>query len=384
MSYQLLQKMPSKAVIVSILILSLIIIGIFLYRQKSPNNQILEQLWLSYKSKYYDSKSGRTIDEQREGVTTSEGQSYTMLRSLWMNDQEVFNQSWIWTKQNLGRKEDKLFSWLWGQKSPGQYGVITSQNGQNSAIDGDIDIAYSLVLASKKWNNPEFLNESKSIIKDIWTKAVILSETGKLILASNDLEKTYNKNQIVVNPSYFSTYAFREFAKITPEFEWNRLADDSYYILDKIHQTQFNPNKTTVLPPDWIEIDKKTLTILPSENRNFFGYDALRIPWRVAMDYRINKSQLAYDYLKKLNFLGKEFQNKNLLYTVYNTDGSVKDNYESLFAYSCALPYFDIIEPQKSSNILNDKILPRLNENLSYYESNWAWFSLALYYNQLN
>lgn len=363
-----------------------IVLGLFVIQNSNKDKKILDLLWANYKSQYIDKESGRAIDEQSKGITTSEGQSYSMLRSVISNDKSTFDKSWHWTKNNLKRSEDNLFSWKWGERKDSSYGILYDVDGQNVAFDADIDIAYSLILANKKWNNKEYLDESRLIIKDIWSKAVVVSNPGKLILASNDLEKKYNKSKIVVNPSYFSTYAFHAFAKITPELEWNRLADDCYFLLNKINDTKLVNDKPTLLPPDWLNIDKENLSITSTEsNKTVFGYDAVRIPWRVALDYSLNKNDNALNYLKKLSFLSQEYQNKGMIYSVYDATGNVVENSESLWVYSTLLEYFNLVDNSKSQQILESKILSKLQsknyKNLNYYEANWVWFGLALHYN---
>lgn len=372
--------------VVGVCLILSIALGIVFVQNSNKDKQLLNSLWTNYKSQYIDKGSGRAIDEQSDGMTTSEGQSYSMLRAVISGDKSTFDKSWQWTKDNLRRIEDNLFSWKWGKRKDNSYGVLFETGGQNVAFDGDIDIAFSLILASKKWNNKEYLDESKAIIKDIWSKGVVVSNSGKLILASNDLEKKYNKTNIVVNPSYFSTYAFHSFAKVTPELEWNRLADDCYFFLNKILDTKLISDKPTVLPPDWINIDKEKLTITPAENKKIlFGYDAIRIPWRVALDYNQNRNEPALNYMKKLGFLSQEFQNKGMIYTVYDIVGNVVENSESIWVYSSLLEFFNIVDQSKSQSILESKILPKLKsnnyKNMGYYESNWTWFGLALNYN---
>jgi endoglucanase len=378
----------SKKTIIGICIglILCLLLSIFVYQNSNKDIKILDKLWTNYKSQYIDKDSGRAIDEQNQGITTSEGQSYSMLRSVFSSDKSTFDRSWQWTKNNLRRSEDSLFAWKWGKRLDNSYGVLYDMDGQNVAFDADIDIAYSLILASKKWNNKEYLDESKIIIKDIWNKGVIVSNPGKLILASNDLEKKYNKTTIVVNPSYFSTYAFHTFAKITPELEWNRLADDCYFLLNKIQETKLISDKTTLLPPDWVNIDKQNLNITSLETKkSVFGYDAIRIPWRIALDYSLFKNEKAINYLTKLSFINQEFQNKGMIYTVYDIAGNVIENSESIIVYSSLLEYFNLIDPSKSQQILNSKILAKLEnqnfKNITYYEANWAWFGLALNYN---
>jgi endoglucanase len=377
-------KKTLSAIVVA-LILS-IALTVIVLQNSNKDKQVLDSLWTNYKSQYVDRDSGRAIDEQSGGITTSEGQSYSMLRAVISSDKTTFDKSWQWTKNNLKRVEDNLFSWQWGKRKDNSYGVLYDTGGQNVAFDGDIDIAYSLLIASSKWNNKEYLDDSKSIIRDVWNKGVVISNSGKLILASNDLEKKYNKTNIVVNPSYFSTYAFHAFAKVTPELEWNRLADDCYFFLNKIQDTKLLGDKPTLLPPDWVNIDKEKLIITNLvDKKSNFGYDAIRIPWRVALDYNLSRNDLAFNYLKKLGFLNLEFQNKGIIYTVYDVAGNVVENSESIWVYSSLLELFDITDQSKAKNILETKILPKLrannNKNMSYYESNWTWFGLALHYN---
>jgi endoglucanase len=372
-------------ILVCALLVLCILLGLTLFQNSTKDSKVIDTLWANYKTQYIDKDSGRAIDEQSSGITTSEGQSYSMLQAVILGDKRTFENSWKWTKNNLGRLEDNLFSWKWGKRTDSSYGVLYDVGGENVAFDADIDIAYSLILASKKWNNKVYLDESKLIIKDIWSKGVVISNSGRLILASNDLEKKLNKNAIVVNPSYFSAYAFHAFAKITPELEWDRLADDCYFLLGKIHDTKLMSDKPTVLPPDWVTINKDNLSITNTEGKNNrFGYDAVRIPWRVALDYDLYRSPQAIAYLRRLWFLGQELQNKGIIYTVYDVAGNVVENSESIWVYSSLLEFFNLVDQSKSQQLLSSKILPKLKDknykNLSYYEANWVWFGLALHY----
>src|SRR3989344_9581455 len=94
----------------------------------SPKTMLIS-LWNDYKKEYVQ-ESGRTVDKQRDGITTSEGQSYTMLRAVWLNDKDTFDKAWLWTRNNLQRQNDYLFSWLYGEKEDGDIGILTSQGGE--------------------------------------------------------------------------------------------------------------------------------------------------------------------------------------------------------------------------------------------------------------
>ncbi len=99
--------------------------------------------WSFYKYTFTD--DGRVMDPERSRITTSEGQSYAMLRALWTNDKEGFAQYWTWTKEHLQRT-DGLFSWKWDEH------VIDD----NTATDADVDIALALLLAGRQFANPSY------------------------------------------------------------------------------------------------------------------------------------------------------------------------------------------------------------------------------------
>src|SRR5690606_5554171 len=66
---------------------------------------MLQALWFNYKINYLEEDTFRSLDKQQGGITTSEGQSYTMLRAVWMDDKETFDRAWQWTKDNIQRRE---------------------------------------------------------------------------------------------------------------------------------------------------------------------------------------------------------------------------------------------------------------------------------------
>src|SRR4051812_28890176 len=68
--------------------------------------QLLTSLWESYKKEYLEPQTLRTLDKQQDNITTSEGESYTMLRAVWMDDRATFDASYQWSKDNLQHDND--------------------------------------------------------------------------------------------------------------------------------------------------------------------------------------------------------------------------------------------------------------------------------------
>lgn len=349
--------------------------------------EMMNSIWVRYKTEYLEPETYRTLDKQRENITTSEGQSYTMLRAVWMDDKETFDRSWKWTKDNLWRDEDRLFAWLFGETSTGQYGIITEQGGNNTATDGDTDIALALVFAYGRWKDEVYMGEALSIIRDVWEKEVI-TINGKPYLVANNLEKTEDKDHAIVNPSYFSPYAYKIFAELDPAHPWNELVDTSYEVLEKSIDMKLDKEQSAGLPPNWIALDKQTAEIRATgvENLNTdYSYDALRVPWRLALDWQWNNEPRAKNVLSKMRFIENEWDKNEAIYT-YTHDGTVISQDEVPALYGGNIGYFIVMDPAKAEDVYLKKLQflytpdkQNWKQTLSYYDDNWAWFGIALY-----
>ena len=353
---------------------------------------MLTSTWNGYKKAYLEPGTFRTVDKQREGVTTSEGQSYTMLRAVWMDDKEVFDKSWQWTKDNLQRDDDKLFSWLFGKRADGTFGILTEQGGGNTATDADSDIAMALLFAYARWGDENYLNEAKAIINDIWEKEVVIVN-GKPYLAANNVEKTSTSEYIVINPSYFSPYAYRMFAEVDPAHPWESLITTSYEVLEKSMSANLDKPESANLPPNWIVMHERTGEIKASPVSTLetnYGYDAIRVPWRIGLDWQWYKEPRAKALLERMSHLKEEWRDQKALYTVYSHDGQPLAKQQSPAHYGTSLGYFMVESPRIAEDIYTKKLallyspdIQSWKEQLSYYDDNWAWFGLALYSDQL-
>lgn len=127
------------------------------YKMLDKTEVILSDSWQYYLNNFV-SNDGQVTDPAT-GFTTSEGQSYALIRSLIIEDKKTFDSVWSWTHSHLQfRNEDKLFSWKWS--GDGKTGKVLDPG---SATDADIDIANSLILAGEKWNNQIYINYAKEI-----------------------------------------------------------------------------------------------------------------------------------------------------------------------------------------------------------------------------
>ncbi|GAC1391940.1 MAG: hypothetical protein NVSMB46_06260 [Candidatus Saccharimonadales bacterium] len=356
-------------------------------------NQMLSELWSDYKRTNIEPDTFRTLDKQQNFITTSEGEGYTMERAVWQDDKNTFDRSWQWTKDNLQRP-DHLLSWKFGQLPNQKYGIQSTVGGNNTATDGDTDIALSLLMAYNRWKQDRYLYDAKPLINSIWEKEVVVINNHPVLVA-DDLERL-NTSSVIVNPSYFSPYTYKIFSLIDTHHDWKGLTDNSYELLNQVSMARLDKSSSAGVPPDWIRIDRHSGEMsandTPSSNQTTnFGFDAMRTPWRLALDWNWFKDERDKQVLSKYNLLLTKWNTHHHLDAIYAHDGSTIANYEASPAiYGGTLGYFMLINPTVAKDIyltkLNVLYSPdeqKWKKSLSYYDDNWAWFGMALYLNQL-
>lgn len=374
--------------------MALILIGVFLLAKHHQSQQyytdhFLHALWADYKQQHYS--SGRAIDNQNGNVTTSESQAYTMLRAVWQNDPNTFAETWNWTATHLERS-DHLYSWLWGYRSDGTTGILTNRGGENTASDADTQIALALLMAHAKWHNQLYLSAAQETIKAIWNEEVVTVH-GTPYLAADNLEKIGTGPTFTVNPSYLAPYAYRDFATVDPKDNWLGLVRSSYSLLTSSINAPLNTGKSAGLPPDWMQMNRKSGALLAPTNAGQttdFGYNAFRVIWQVSLDWQWNHDPRAKQVLSRLGFLNREWDQHQQLWAIYSHSGQPEADYTSLALYGGTLGYFELFNRDAAQHIVDSQFVPLYNEKLqkisrplSYYDNNWVWFGYAQYSGRL-
>ncbi len=351
-----------------------------IYKVKTRDEIMLEQSWRYFKQHFIQSY-GNIIDPMTNN-TTSEGQSYAMLRAVWQNDKTTFDGVWRWTKDHLQhRLEDNLFSWVWTNDGEGK--VIDTA----SASDADQDIALALLFAYKRWSDSRYLDDALDILEDIWRQEVVRIKNRYYLVSSSEAERP---NGYLVNPSYMFPAAYRIFAEADPSRPWTELADDSYYLLQQIANLSRN---TSNLLPNWILVEKQTGSIQSAKqyindpNSDDYGFDAFRNFWRAALDAAWFGRPEAVAYLKESGrFFEEEWREKRNIVSIYTTSGLPRSNFNTVSTSVGPLAIFSITAPNLADDIYQQIIEQSFNHKVgywgnptNYYDQNWAWFGTALH-----
>jgi len=158
-----------------------------------------------------------------------------------------------------------------------------------SATDADIDILASLLIAYKKTNKQNYLDDAIEIGASIYEWEV--ESNSKLILPAQYSDYLLQKG-IFYNISYFSLAAIKTLAKYDKSRDWNAVLDANLSYMEKVQ------NAGDGLWPDWsdpsgvpINPDNKSNQVLNASDgstvNSYEAYykEAVRIPWRIAWYY---------------------------------------------------------------------------------------------------
>ncbi len=219
--------------------------------------------WSSFKSRFMTS-DGRIQDTGNNNVSHTEGQGYAMLMAVWYNDRSSFDSLWRWTQQHLKNPQNGLFYWKY---NPAAANPVADKN---NASDGDVLIAWALLKAGQKWQNPAYMQASQNIQKAIVDRDVITFSGHTVMLPGS---QGFNKTSyVVLNPSYFLFPAWRDFAASSHLRVWTDLIDSGMDLLAKMRFGDAG------LPVDWVALNTDGSVAPATAWPPRFSYDAIRVP----------------------------------------------------------------------------------------------------------
>lgn len=309
-----------------------------------PNNQTQSQIdnevinfYNAWKPVYLKAgcTSGQYYIEYVNGneICVSEGQGYGMVIVAYMagydpNAKTYFDGLYQWYKAHPSTINTTLMNWQ--QKT----GCIS--DGNDAATDGDLDIAFSLLLADKQWGSGgtiNYLQEALNLIAAI-KQSEIYSPVHSTNLGDWALtDPTYKDD---TRPSDFMYDHFRSFQNATSDNTWNTVLNECYNLVDSI-QTNFSA--TTGLLPDFVEDCDGTphpaaANFLEGAEDGFYNYNACRTPWHLGVDYLVNGDVRAKNACDKINtwLKGHTSNNTGNIRSGYKLDGSniSGNNYQDL------------------------------------------------------
>lgn len=242
----------------------------------------------------------------KSSITVSEAHGYGMLISVLMADfdpnaRTAFDGMVQYFHDHPAKSNPGLMAW---NQIKG-CGNATEVAGDTSATDGDLDIAYALLLADKKWGSNGSVNYRKEALDVIAAiRKHEINAAGRFIRIGDWVDNVDGGRYApVTRSSDFMVSHLKSFADATGDRSWNGVRDQTYSIINKV-RGKYSPQ--TALMPDFIvglptKPRPAAANFLEGANDGAYSWNAARYPWRIAVDYLLNDDQRALAAVKPIN-----------------------------------------------------------------------------------
>ncbi|MFT5757405.1 MAG: endo-1,4-beta-D-glucanase Y [Alteromonadaceae bacterium] len=280
----------------------------------SPNNQSTAQQNSEVQA-FYDYWKNRYLkqattggyyvhgaDTDGQGKGTSESHGYGMLLTALMAGYDVkakqeFDGLYNFFNTHRSSINRELMGWFInkGESGTGTY---------SSATDGDMDIAYALLVADKQWGSTGTINYKKEAI-DMINNGLRINDyhgSSKRLMLGD-----WDSKALTTRSSDWMTGHLRAFEQATGDKEWLSAIDEIYIMVGQLN----SKNNNTGLMPDFVTglIASPDLTNENGTGEQHSGdyyYNGARTPLRLAMDYIHNGNSSAKQASDKLTLWTKQ------------------------------------------------------------------------------
>ncbi len=318
--------------------------------QAAMNKTVLDY-WTNYKSKYIKpSGSGggyyvemRTTNAGSTDKSSSEATGYGMVFSALMagtggdpDSRKYFDGFFAMFDKNRSGTNNALMSYTVGQ---------AENSHSNSATDGDMDIAYALLLAHYQWGSTgavNYLKESKRII----TEGIKKSEMGAA--SHRTLLGDWDKNGWNTRSSDWMADHMMVFQKATGDSFWGDARKTVFALIGQITSTR---SGATGLMPDFAVGDPPKPAdpnFLEAQTDGDYSWNACRYPLRLAVDYAHYGSPESKSALAKVSqwIIGATGGNPMAIKAGYHLDGAALVVYSDM-SFTAPLIASAIVDPSR-------------------------------------
>jgi endo-1,4-beta-D-glucanase Y len=257
-------------------------------------------------------------------ICVSEGQGYGMVIVALMagfdsSAQETYDCLYRWYKSHPTTTSPHLMAWT--QTKDGN-----SLDG-SAATDGDMDIAYSLLLADAQWgrhSNIPYQQEAFAMIGAIRHQEI---NPQTYIVMEDNTSRPRSRDYFDMRSSDYMPDHLRAFRDATGDPFWDTVINNNYRVFrylqntyspesglvpDFIRNIRFSPEHLTaaaetgpVLERDSDDIHIFAQPVKPDylESRydGVYNFNACRVPWHIGADYLVSGDPRAAVFLSRIN-----------------------------------------------------------------------------------
>lgn len=250
----------------------------------ATRDSVTLRFWRAWKSRYLRARGSPGLWVQhRPGTNVSEGTGYGMVLSAYFGDRRTFDGLYRHFRAHPSRYSPDLMAW----KQKLIDGRMVDVAGRDSATDGDLDIAYALLLAHRQWRSRGPIDyRAQSLLV---SRAALAHDVNPRLGNTTPGDWAAGKDTRRTRTSDFMPAHFDAFARVDPDsaWQWRRVKRST----SAIALAQFrNGSRRTGLLPDFMaywrgEWRPVRGVYLESKHDGDFGYNACRDPWRLSLPY---------------------------------------------------------------------------------------------------
>ncbi|MDR0330702.1 MAG: carbohydrate binding domain-containing protein [Chitinispirillales bacterium] len=253
-----------------------------------------------------------------------EGMGWALIAAAYMGDKESFDGMYKFYKWACGLSNNSGGMMSWKVDSSGIYG--NNNDNAGTASDGDLDVAFGLVVANWQWGG-DYLAEAQRVIANC--KKLIVACEGLSVVAGGYNGGAWGGScNSYTDISYYTPAFFKIFAEVTSDPAWTKLAEDTYTHLER------NAHPTTGIVSGWQNVGTGAAMMGPggTQNDSSYNHDASRVPWRIALDYLWNGEPRAKAWAAKITNWAYGYGINNLK-EGHNRDGTAVSDTPAGFAF---------------------------------------------------
>lgn len=251
---------------------------------------------------FYDAWKGRFLEQtcgagryvveaktQSGNLTVSEAHGYGMVLAALMAGHDpdaraIFDGMFAFYREHPSVFTPSLMAWY-------QRRSCADSQGGDSATDGDLDIAYALLLADKQWGSCgpiDYAAAAATILAGIESGEV--DGSGSYLRLGDWTDPGDATYYQATRSSDFMPDHLRAFAAASANPVWMNVLDHTYAVFDSL---QVNHSPATGLLPDFIADPLGTPApvapdFLEGPNDGAYDYNACRDPWRLGTDFLVS------------------------------------------------------------------------------------------------
>ena len=263
---------------------------------------------------------------QPGNLTVSEAHGYGMLLAVLMagydaDARAIFDGMVAYRREHPSIYTPGLMAW-------NQRTSCADAQGGDSATDGDLDIAYALLMADKQWGSCgtiDYAAEAATVLAGIATGEV--DGGGQYLRLGDWTVPGEPQFYQATRSSDFMPDHLRAFAAATANPVWTAVLNHTYGVFDAI---QLSDSPLAGLLPDFIAAPLGTPApvgpnFLEGPNDGAYDYNACRDPWRLGTDFLVSGDARARTAAQRLTtwIRGATGNDPANIRSGYQLDGSV-------------------------------------------------------------